>query len=401
MKALTWHGKKDVRVSNVEDPRIVLPTDAIIQVTSSAICGSDLHIYHGFVSAMEKGDILGHEFAGRVIEVGSEVSRVKVGDRVVIPFTISCGSCEQCSQKNFSLCTKSNPNGDDLCKLMGFPTAGLYGYSHMYGGFSGGQAEFVRVPFVDVGAIVLPEEISEEHALFLSDIFPTGYMAAENCNIQPGQTVAVWGCGAVGQFAIRSAFLLGAEKVIAIDRFPERLKMAAEAGATTLDYTNLDDVPATIRELTGGRGPDACIDAVGMESHAMTPDAVLDEVLQALKLETDRPHVLRQAIKACRPGGVISIPGVFVGILDNFPLGVAFGKGLTFKMGQTHVQRYSEGLLDLIVKGKIDPRFVITHRIALEGVPEAYETFSKKEDAAIKFVIEPKGQIVPKEATAS
>jgi len=388
MKALTWQGKNNVSVETVDDPKIMAPTDIILEITSSAICGSDLHLYHGLVSTMEKGDVLGHEFAGKVVEVGSAVKRVKVGDRVVIPFTISCGHCLFCSAGKFSLCLQSNPNAEMLAKVTGYTTAGLFGYSHLYGGFAGGQAEYARVPFADVGAVVLPEEISEEHALFLSDIFPTGYMAAENCNIQPGEIVAVWGCGPVGQFAIRSAFLLGASKVIAIDKVPERLVMAENGGASAIDYSKVDVLEA-IKHMTDGLGPHACIDAVGMESFGHTPDALIDDVLQAVKLETDRSHALRQAIQCCRNGGVVSVPGVYVGIVDNFPLGIAFGKGLTFKMGQTHVQSYTKKLLGLIVKGEIDPRFVISHRVGLDQVPDAYAMFAKKKDGCTKVVLSP------------
>ncbi|HEY9679291.1 MAG TPA: zinc-dependent alcohol dehydrogenase [Drouetiella sp.] len=389
MRALTWQGTNRVEISDVPDPRIEQSTDVVIEVTSSAICGSDLHLFHGYVPTMERGDVLGHEFAGRVVEVGADVKRVKVGDRIVVPFTISCGQCVMCKNQKFSLCVKSNPNGEKQSKVAGYPTAGLFGYSHLYGGFPGGQAEYVRVPFADVGACVLPDGISEEHALFLSDIFPTGYMAADNCKIQPGQVVAVWGCGPVGQFAIKSALLLGAEKVFAIDRFQERLDLAQKSGAIPINYEKLD-VLEVLKEQTDGYGPDACIDAVGMEAHGSTLDAKVDKVLQAVKLETDRSHALRQAIQVCRNGGVISIPGVYVGILDNFPLGMAFGKGLSFAMGQTHVQTYLDPLLKLIVDGKIDPRFVITNRISLDEVPSAYERFAKKEGGCIKFVLDPK-----------
>lgn len=388
MKALTWHGTKNVKVENVDDPKIVSPTDAIIEITASAICGSDLHIYHGFIPSMEKGDILGHEFAGRVIEIGSEVKRVKVGDRVVIPFVISCGNCFFCTQGMFSLCSETNPNGAAQSKIVGYPTAGLFGYSHMYGGFAGGQAQYARVPFIDVGACILPDGISEEHALFLSDIFPTGYMAAENCNIQPGQTVAVWGCGPVGQFSIRSAMLLGAGKVIAVDNDETRLELARAGGAETLNYDKAD-IYQSMKDMTAGRGPDACIDAVGMEANGHTPDAVIDGVLQAVKLQTDRSHALREALMCCRGGGTVSMPGVYIGILDNFPLGIAFGKGLTLKMGQTHVQKYMEPLLERIAKNEIDPRFLISHRITMEEIPNAYDMFSKHEHSCTKVVINP------------
>ncbi len=388
MKAITWQGKHKVQVDNVPDPTIIDPTDAVIEITASAICGSDLHLYNGFVPTMEHGDVLGHEFAGQVVAVGAEVSRVKVGDRVVIPFTIACGKCLSCSNGHFSLCSTTNPNTDKQAAIVGYPTAGLFGYSHMYGGFPGGQAQYVRVPHIDVGACILPEQISEEHALFLSDIFPTGYMAAENCNIQPGQTIAVWGCGPVGQFAIRSAFLLGAERVVAIDEIPERLELAAQAGAHTIDFSNADTYEA-LKSLTNGRGPDGCIEAVGMESNGHTPDAMLDGALQAVRLQTDRSHALREALKCCRTGGTVSIPGVFVGILDNFPLGIAFGKGLTLKMGQTHVQKYMKPLLERIINNEIEPREIISHRISLDEVPEAYKMFNKREGACTKVVISP------------
>lgn len=388
MRAVTWQGTKKVQVDTVPDPKIIEPTDAVIEITASAICGSDLHLYNGFVPTMEHGDVLGHEFAGRIVEIGSGVSRVKIGDRVVVPFTISCGKCTSCSLGHFSLCSETNPNAEKQKAIIGYPTAGLFGYSHMYGGYPGGQAEYVRVPHIDVGACILPEQISEEHALFLSDIFPTGYMAAENCSIQPGQTIAVWGCGPVGQFAIRSAYLLGAEKVVAIDEIPERLELAAQAGAYTIDFSKADTFEA-LKGLTSGRGPDACIDAVGLEANGHTPDAVIDGVLQAVRLQTDRSHALREAMKCCKAGGTLSIPGVYVGILDNFPLGIAFAKGLTMKMGQTHVQKYLQPLLQRIINNEIEPREIISHRITLEQVPDAYEQFMKREGGCTKFVISP------------
>lgn len=391
MKAVTWHGKKDVRVENVKEPAIVEPTDVLVEVIASAICGSDLHIYDGLVMSMEKGDILGHEFAGRIVEVGSAIEGLKKGDRVVVPFTIACGECVFCQERKFALCQKSNPNGDQQAKITGYRTAGLFGYSHLYGGYPGGQAQLVRVPYADMGALVVPDELSDEQVLFLSDIFPTGYMAAENCSIEPGQIVAVWGCGPVGQFAIRCAFLLGAQIVIAIDRVPERLKMARSAGAVTIDYTQ-EDVLNTVKDMTDGLGPHACIDAVGMEAHGTTIDAIMDNVLQAVKLETDRSHALREIFQVCRNGGTVSIPGVYVGILQNFPLGVAFAKGLNLKMGQTHVQRYLQPLLALIREKQIDPTFIITHRIGIDEVPDAYRTFVEKKDDAIKFVIAPNGK---------
>ncbi|MGI8741437.1 MAG: zinc-dependent alcohol dehydrogenase [Bryobacteraceae bacterium] len=387
MKATCWYGSQDVRVENVEDPKIINPRDAILRITLSAICGSDLHLYDGYIPTMQKGDILGHEFMGEVVEVGKENSSLKKGDRVVVPFTIACGNCFFCRQSLTSLCDNSNPNAGMAEKLYGQSASGLFGYSHLYGGYAGGQAEYVRVPFANTGPLKVPENLSDEQVLFLSDIFPTGYMAAENCDIQPGQTVAVWGCGPVGQFAIKSAYLLGARRVIAIDRFPERLEMArTKAGAETLNYQTCNAVEE-LKELTGGMGPDACIDAVGMEAHGTSVDALYDRAKQAMLLETDRSHALRQAIQACRKGGIVSIPGVYGGFLDKFPLGAAFAKGLTFRMGQTHVHRYMRPLLERIERGEIDPSFVITHRISLDQVPQAYRTFRDKQDNCIKVVI--------------
>jgi threonine dehydrogenase-like Zn-dependent dehydrogenase len=388
MKALCYHGKEDVRVERVPDPQILNPRDAIVKVTTTAICGSDLHIYDGYIPTMQRGDILGHEFMGEVVEVGQENDRLKVGDRVVVPFTIACGHCFFCHRQLWSLCDNSNPNAWMAEKIAGYSGSGLFGYSHIYGGYPGGQAEYARVPFADIGPIKVPESLSDEQVLFLSDIFPTGYMAAENCDIQPGDTVAVWGCGPVGQFAIRSAFLLGAERVIAIDRFPERLAMAASAGAEILDYTEVD-VPEALRAMTGGQGPDACIDAVGLEAHGTTLDAWYDRVKTSLYLATDRVHALRQAIGACRKGGTVSIPGVYGGWLDKFPLGAAFAKGLTLKMGQTHMHRYLPVLLNRIERGEIDPSFVITHRATLDEAPAMYRTFRDKEDDCVKVVMKP------------
>lgn len=389
MKAACWYGSKDVRIENVDDPKILNPRDAIVRVTLSAICGSDLHLYDGYIPTMQKGDILGHEFMGEVVEVGRQNDGLKPGDRIVVPFAIACGNCFFCSRGLTSLCDNSNPNAGMAEKLYGQSGSGLFGYSHLFGGYAGGQAQYVRVPFANVGPLKIPDGLSDEQTLFLSDILPTGYMAAENCDIQPGQTVAVWGCGPVGQFAIKSAFLLGAERVIAIDRFPERLEMArANSGAEILNYQNSDTVEE-LKEMTGGFGPDACIDAVGMEAHGTSVDAMYDRAKQAMLLETDRPHALRQAIQACRKGGVVSIPGVYGGFLDKFPLGAAFSKGLTFKMGQTHVHRYMRPLLKRIERGEIDPTFVITHRISLDQVPQAYKTFRDKQDDCIKVVIKP------------
>ncbi len=389
MKAVCYYGKEDVRVETVPDPRILNPRDAIVKVTSTAICGSDLHLYGGYIPTMQKGDVLGHEFMGEVVEVGKGNTRLSVGDRVVVPFTIACGSCYFCRQQMWSLCDNSNPNAWVAEKLYGFSGSGLFGYSHMYGGYAGGQAEYVRVPFADVGPFKVPDSLSDEQVLFLTDIFPTGYMAAENCDIKPGDTVAVWGCGPVGQFAIKSAYLLGAERVIAIDRFQDRLDMAAREGkAETINYMQAD-VPEALRAMTGGQGPDACIDAVGLESHGTTIDAWYDRVKVATYMATDRPHAIREAIHACRKGGTLSIPGVYGGFLDKFPLGAAFGKGLTLKMGQTHVHKYLPNLLSRIERGEIDPSFVVTHRVALDDAPEMYRTFRDKQDQCIKVVMKP------------
>lgn len=388
MKANCWYGKQDVRVEEVPDPRILNRRDAVVKITLTAICGSDLHLYNGYVPTMEKGDILGHEFMGEVVEVGSEVKNRSVGDRVVVAFPISCGHCFFCQKEMFSLCDNSNPNAWIAQKLFGHSPAGLFGYTHMLGGFAGGQAEYARVPFADVGTLKIPDGLPDEKVLFISDIFPTGYMAAENCNIQPGDTVALWGCGPVGQFAIRSAFLLGAERVIAIDRFPERLTMAAEGGAEPIDYEETD-VYDYLMEQTGGLGPDSCIDAVGMEAHVPGVIGAYDRAKQAMMLETDRPHVFRQALLACRKGGTVSVPGVYGGFDDKIPLGALMNKALTIKTGQTHVQHYMEPLLELIQNGDIDPSFVITHRMSLADAPSGYETFLKKEDECIKVVLKP------------
>jgi threonine dehydrogenase-like Zn-dependent dehydrogenase len=388
MKALCWHGANDVRVDNVPDPTIINPRDAIVKITSTAICGSDLHLYDGFIPTMQSGDIMGHEFMGEVVELGSQVKNLKKGDRVVIPFTISCGSCFFCNRDLWSLCDNSNPNAGLAEKMFGHSPAGLFGYSHLTGGYAGGQAEYARVPFADVGPLKIPDELSDEQVLFLTDIFPTGYMAAENCDIQPGDTVAVWGCGPVGQFAIRSAFMLGADRVIAIDRIPERLQMAAAAKAEIINYEEIDAGEA-VTEMTGGRGPDSCIDAVGMEAHGTGLDALYDKAKQAVRLESDRPTALRQVILACRKGGTVSIPGVYGGFVDKVPLGAAFNKGLTMKMGQTHVHRYLRPLLDRVQKGEIDPSFVITHRMKLDEAPHAYEIFKQKKDNCIKVVLKP------------
>ena len=389
MKALCWQGKHDVRVENVPDPKILNPRDAIVKITTTAICGSDLHLYDGVIPSMEKGDILGHEFMGEVVELGPGVTNLKVGDRVVVPFTIACGGCFFCNKQLFSLCDNSNPNFMQPKELYGQSPAALFGYSHMYGGYAGGQAEAVRVPFADVGPYKVPEELTDEQVLFLTDIFTTGYMAAENCQIEPGDTVAVWGAGPVGQFAIKSAYLLGAERVIAIDNIPERLRMAETQGKA--DTINLNDTPVLPRleEMTGGRGPDSCIDAVGLEAHGTSPGELYDWAKMGLRLATDRPNVLRQAIQACRKGGTVSIPGVYGGFLDKIPFGAAFAKGLTFKMGQTHVQKYLPRLMEHIQKGDIDPSFVITHRLNLDDAPMAYDIFKHKQDECIKVVLKP------------
>jgi threonine dehydrogenase-like Zn-dependent dehydrogenase len=389
MKALCWHGKGDIRCDTVPDPKIEHPRDAIIKVTACAICGSDLHLYNGIMPGMESGDVVGHETMGEVVEVGTENKKLKVGDRVVVPFTISCGECFFCRKGLFSGCERSNPNAEMAAKLWGHSPAGLFGYTHLLGGYPGGQAEYLRVPYADVGPIKVPAGLSDEQVLFLSDIFPTGYMAADFCDIQPGDTIAVWGCGPVAQFAIRSAFLLGAERVIAIDTVPERLALARAAGAETLDFLK-DDIYESLQEKTQGRGPDACIDAVGTEAHGTgSLDAVVDRVKQAAFLGTDRPHVLRQAIHCCRNGGTVSIVGVYGGLLDKIPMGSAINRGLTFKMAQTPVQKYQQGLLERIEKGEIDPSFVITHRAKLEDGPDLYKTFREKEDGCIKVVMKP------------
>jgi threonine dehydrogenase-like Zn-dependent dehydrogenase len=389
MKAVCWHGANDVRVDTVPDPKILNPRDAIVKITSTAICGSDLHLFNGYIPTMEKGDILGHEFMGEVVELGSAVKNVKVGDRVVVPFTIACGNCYFCTSDLWSLCDNSNPNGWLAEKIMGHSPAGLFGYSHIFGGYAGGQAEYARVPFADVGLFKVPDGLTDEQVLFLTDIFPTGYMAAENCNIKPGDIVAVWGCGPVGQFAIRSAFMLGAERVIAIDRIPERLQMASDYGkAEVLNYEEVD-AGEVLKEMTGGRGPDAVIDAVGLEAHGNDLMGLYDKVKQELRLESDRPTALRNAIVACGKGGHVSVAGAYGGFLDKFPMGAAMNKALTFKMGQTHVHRYLRPLLEHIQNGDIDPSFIITHRLPLEQAPHGYEIFKQKKDNCIKVVLKP------------
>ena len=389
MKALTWHGKHDIRCESVPDPKIEQPRDAIIKVTSCAICGSDLHIYNGVIPEMHSCDVVGHESMGEVVEVGSEAGDLKVGDRVVVPFTISCGECFFCKRGFYSGCERSNPDSKKASALWGNSPAGLFGYSHLLGGYAGGQAEYLRVPYADVGPIKVPDGMTDEQALFLSDIFPTGYMAADFCNIQPGDTIAIWGCGPVGQMAIRSAFLLGAERVIAIDTIPERLEMARKGGAETLDFRQ-DDIYERIIDMTKGRGADACIDAVGTEPLMSSGlDAVVDRVKVATFLGTDRPHVLRQAIHCCRNFGTVSIVGVYGGFLDKIPFGSAINRGLTFRMAQTPVQSYLPQLMQRIEKGEIDPSFVITHTASLEDGPALYDTFNNKKDGCIKVVLKP------------
>jgi len=391
MRANCWEGKKKVKVEQVPDPKILNSRDAIVRITSTAICGSDLHLFNGFVPTMEKGDILGHEFMGEVVETGSGLKNgLKVGDRVVVPFPISCGSCYSCQRGMFSVCENSNPNAWLAEEMFGHPTAGIFGYSHLTGGYAGGQAEFARVPFADVGPIKVPEELSDEQVLFLSDIFPTGYMGAEMCDIKPGDVIAVWGAGPVGQFAIASAIMLGAERVIAIDRFEYRLRMAREkAGATeTINYEKVNVLEA-LKEMTGGRGPDACIDAVGLEAHGHTAMYAYDRAKQAMMLESDRPIALREAIMACRNGGTVSVIGVYGGLIDKFPMGAVMNRSLTIKTGQCHVQRYMRPLLERIQRGDIDPSFVITHRLQLDEAPEGYDMFVNKLDECVKVVLKP------------
>ncbi|MDB4942045.1 MAG: fdh2 [Labilithrix sp.] len=390
MKALCWHGHGDVRVDNVPDPTIKDPTDVVIKITSTAICGSDLHLLDGYMPTMESGDILGHEPMGIVAEVGSAVTKVKVGDRVVVPFTISCGKCWFCEKGLFSACDTTNPNAAMAAKMMGHSPAGLFGFSHLNGGYAGGQAEYLRVPHADVGCLVIESDLPDEKVLFLSDIFPTGYMAAENADIEKGDVVAVWGCGPVGQFAIQSAWMLGAGRVVAIDCVPERLEMARTYGkAETIDFTK-SDVYDVLQEMTKGRGPDRCIDAVGAEAHGTgSIDAVIDKAKAAVNLTTDRVHALRQAIYCCRKAGTISVPGVYVGFPDKIPMGALMNKGLTMKSGQTHMQRYMRPLLAMIEAGKIDPSFVITHRLKLDEAPAGYATFRDKKDGCIKVVLQP------------
>jgi len=389
MKALVWHAPQDIRCDTVPDPEIEEGRDAIIKVTSCAICGSDLHLFHNFIPLMKPGDIVGHEMMGEVMEVGRDNHALKVGDRIVVPFTIFCGSCPQCKKQNYSACERSNRNGEFADKMLGHRGCGAFGYSALTGGYPGGQAEYLRVPFADTTHIKIPETMSDEQALFLGDILPTGWQAAVQCDIEPTDTVAVWGCGPVGQMAIRSAILLGAKQVIAIDRFPERLSMAAAAGAITINYEDEKVIPR-LNDLTDGKGPEKCIDAVGMEAHSgMLAAHLYDRTKQALMLETDRPHVLREMIYACRPAGVLSIPGVYAGLSDHIPIGMLMNKGLTVRTGQTNVNRWTDDLIRMIEEGLIDPSFVITHTEPLEAGPEMYRVFQQKRDGCIKVFLKP------------
>jgi len=389
VKALCYHGKHDIRCDTVPDPRIEDPRDAIVKVSSCAICGSDLHLYDGFVPGMLNGDIMGHEFMGEVVEVGPGNKKLKAGDRVVVPFTITCGECEQCRRGNFSVCERSNRNRKLADKVYGHATAGLFGYTHLTGGYPGGQAEYVRVPFADSGPVKIPEGLDDRKVLFLGDIFPTGWQAAVQCEIEPDDTVAVWGAGPVGQFAIRSAVMLGAKQVVAIDGLPDRLSMAEAGGAIPVNFEE-ESVLDRLQELTGGKGPEKGIDAVGLEAHATrTVDSMMDRAKQAVMLESDRPHVLREMIYACRPAGTLSVPGVYGGLVDKIPFGALMNKGLTLRAGQTHVNRWTDDLLRRVQENEIDPSFVITHECALEDGPEMYHTFREKHDGCVKVVLHP------------
>ncbi|HJT67152.1 MAG TPA: zinc-dependent alcohol dehydrogenase [Pyrinomonadaceae bacterium] len=386
MKANCWYGKTSLSVEDVPEPQILNQRDAIVKISSTAICGSDLHMYNGFIPTMQRGDVLGHEFMGEVVEVGREVTNLKIGDRVVVPFPIACGNCFFCQDEMYSLCENSNPNAWMAEKMFGHAASGIFGYSHLTGGFAGGQAEYARVPFADVGPIKVPDHLTDEQVLFLSDIFPTGYMGAEMCDIKPGDTIAIWGCGPVGQFSIRSAFLLGAERVIAIDQVPERLQMAEDGGAETINYEE-QNVYEALMDMTGGRGPDGCIDDVGMEAHGPLAVFSYDRLKQAMMLETDRPIALREAITCCRNGGTVSVIGVYGGFVDKFPLGSLMQRSITIKSGQAHVQRYMRPLLEMIENGDIDPSFIVTHTMNLEDAPKAYDMFKNKEDGCIKVVL--------------
>jgi threonine dehydrogenase-like Zn-dependent dehydrogenase len=388
MKAICWHATHDVRVEDVPDPGLVNPRDAVIRITLSAICGSDLHLYDGYVPTMKDGDILGHEFMGEVVEVGAGVANLRKGDRVVVPFPIACGRCRYCKEQKYALCDNSNPNAWMAEKMYGFAPAGIYGYSHLMGGYAGGQAEYVRVPYADVGPIKVPDHLSDEQVLFLSDVLPTGWQAALYCEIKPTDVVAIWGAGPVGLLAAESARVLGAARILVIDRFPERLELARSRGAETINYEETDFLEA-LKNMTGGRGPDACIDAVGSEGHAPGIAGLYDKAKQAMRLETDRPIALREAIQACAKGGIVSIPGVYAGFLDKVNMGAAFNKGLTFRMGQTHVQKYLPDLLGRIERGEIDATFIISHRLSLEEAPYGYEMFRKKEERCTKIVLKP------------
>jgi threonine dehydrogenase-like Zn-dependent dehydrogenase len=391
MKAVCYMGVENMKVETVPDPTILNPRDAIIKITSTCICGSDLHLYNGLIPTMEKGDIMGHEFMGEVVEVGGGIKpeKLKVGDRVVVPFTIACGNCFFCKKELWSLCNNSNPNHWIAERLMGYSPSGLFGYTHMMGGYAGGQAQFARVPFADVGPLKIPEGLSDEKVVFLSDIHPTGYMGAVNADIEPGDTVAIWGCGPVGQFAIRSAFMLGAGRVIAIDRFDYRLRLAQAGGAEIINYEEIDDLVQTLKDMTGNLGPDKCIDAVGMEAHGHGVMHIMDRAKQKARIETDRPTALRQAIQACRKGGTVSVPGVYAGFDDSIPMGAFMNKGLTMKTGQTHMMRYMKPLLEKIQQNAIDPSFVISHRVPIDRAPEMYQIFRDKQEECTKVVLDP------------